>query len=72
LLRLARARNAMPAASFESAARSIDEVGRMLHGWRSAVEGRAVDVGARSEPLEEVALGSAHDAARGLAYEGLS
>ncbi len=72
LLRLARARNAMPAASFESAARSIDEVGRMLYGWRSAVEGRAVDVGARSESADEVVLGNAHDATRRPAHEALS
>lgn len=40
LFRLARERNAMPATSFETAARGVDEVGRMLHGWRSAVEGK--------------------------------
>ena len=42
LLRLARERNVMPGASFEAAARGVDEVGRMLHGWRAAVEGKEV------------------------------
>lgn len=38
LLRLARERQAMATSSFEHAAVAIDEVGRMLHGWRQAIE----------------------------------
>ncbi len=34
LLRLAHERNALPDRTFEGALRQIDEVGRMLHGWR--------------------------------------
>ena len=41
LLRLARRRNVMPAAGFETAVRGIDELGRMLHGWRVAIGERS-------------------------------
>jgi hypothetical protein len=34
LLRLAREANVCPFNVFESAARGLDETGRMLHGWR--------------------------------------
>lgn len=37
LLRIARTRNVMPADRFETAMRGVDELGRMLHGWRAAV-----------------------------------
>jgi hypothetical protein len=37
LLRIARTRNVMPADKFESAMRGVDELGRMLHGWRVAI-----------------------------------
>ena len=40
LCRLARQVQAMPARSFETAMRGIDEAGRMLHGWREQVRGR--------------------------------
>lgn len=47
LLRIARTRNVMPADKFETAMRGVDELGRMLHGWRVAigerVPGDAVD-----------------------------
>ena len=36
LFRLARAANVMSPRGFESAARGVDEVGRMIHGWREA------------------------------------
>lgn len=39
LLRIARATGVCPHTTFESALRQLDEVGRMLHGWRSAVGG---------------------------------
>ena len=35
LLRLARAANVMSGRGFESAVRGLDEVGRMIHGWRA-------------------------------------
>lgn len=41
LLRLARGAQVCPATTFESALRSIDEAGRMIHGWRSAIEPEA-------------------------------
>jgi hypothetical protein len=41
LLRLARTRSVMPAAGFETAMRGIDELGRMVHGWRVAIGERA-------------------------------
>lgn len=34
LFRLARGARVMSARGFESAARGVDEVGRMIHGWR--------------------------------------
>lgn len=37
LLRLARRASACSASVFESAMRALDEVGRMLHGWRTAL-----------------------------------
>ncbi len=37
LLRIARTRGVMPAAGFETAMRGIDELGRMVHGWRTAL-----------------------------------
>jgi hypothetical protein len=37
LLRLAKQREVMANKSFESAMRQIDEVGRMLHGWRQSL-----------------------------------
>ena len=39
LFRLARAAKVMPARGFESATRGVDEVGRMLHGWRQSLRG---------------------------------
>lgn len=45
LLRIARSRKVMPEAGFETAMRGIDELGRMLHGWR-------VTIGEREAPLE--------------------
>jgi len=38
LLRLARAQGHGTARSFERAARDMDEVGRMLHGWRTGAK----------------------------------
>jgi hypothetical protein len=38
LLRLARESNVCPFNVFESAARALDETGRMLHGWRKGEE----------------------------------
>ena len=40
LLRLARKTNATSRKAFESAMRRIDEAGRMIHGWRTAIGGR--------------------------------
>jgi hypothetical protein len=37
LLRIALARQALSKSHFETAMRSIDELGRMLHGWRTAL-----------------------------------
>lgn len=37
LLRMACARQVMPAAGFETAMRGIDELGRMVHGWRVSI-----------------------------------
>lgn len=37
LLRVARQENVMAARGFETALRGIDEAGRMLHGWREAL-----------------------------------
>lgn len=41
LLRIARTRNVMPADKFESAMRGVDELGRMVHGWRVAIGDRS-------------------------------
>ncbi len=41
LLRMARSRQVMPAAGFETAMRGVDELGRMVHGWRVAIGERA-------------------------------
>ena len=38
LLRIARARGITSAHGFESAMRAIDETGRMVHGWRQALD----------------------------------
>jgi len=38
LFRLARESNVCPFHVFETAARALDETGRMLHGWRKAEE----------------------------------
>jgi hypothetical protein len=40
LLRFARGRSALSSKTFEAAIRGIDEVGRMLHGWRQSLAGR--------------------------------
>lgn len=40
LFRLARERSVASAQTFESFMRRIDEVGRMLHGWRTSLAGR--------------------------------
>lgn len=40
LFRLARGANVMPRASFESAMLGLDETGRMLGGWRKALNAR--------------------------------
>ena len=37
LLRIARSTQACPAKTHEGACRRIDEIGRMLHGWRSGL-----------------------------------
>jgi len=37
LLRVAHARGVMPGHGFEAAMRGIDELGRMVHGWRVAL-----------------------------------
>lgn len=42
LLRLAQRARIEGRRGFETAMRGIDEAGRMLHGWRSTVAGRAV------------------------------
>lgn len=41
LCRVARTRGVMSARAFEKAMRDVDEAGRMLHGWRTSVGGRA-------------------------------
>jgi hypothetical protein len=41
LLRIARATGVAPAATCEGALRGLDEIGRMLHGWRESAGGRA-------------------------------
>ena len=41
LLRAAKTQNATTARGFESAVRRIDEVGRMLYGWREALKTRS-------------------------------
>ena len=46
LLRMARARQVMPSAGFETAMRGIDELGRMVHGWRVAIGEREAATGA--------------------------
>lgn len=47
LLRLAHGAQVCPMSTFEGALRGLDEVGRMLHGWRSSLRsGDAVDAGA--------------------------
>lgn len=46
LLRMARARQVMPANGFETAMRGIDELGRMVHGWRVAIGEREAATGA--------------------------
>lgn len=43
LLRMARTRQVMPAAGFEVAMRGIDELGRMVHGWRVAIGERTAE-----------------------------
>jgi hypothetical protein len=48
LLRVARSNKVMPARGFETAMRGIDELGRMVHGWRVAI-------GERSVPISEEA-----------------
>jgi hypothetical protein len=45
LLRIARAENVAAERTFESTMRRIDEVGRMLHGWRKHVESPAPPLG---------------------------
>lgn len=49
LLRMARARQVMPPAGFETAMRGIDELGRMVHGWRVAIGERAASVARQAE-----------------------
>ena len=39
LLRISKQRQVMANKSFESAMRQIDEVGRMIHGWRQSFQG---------------------------------
>lgn len=46
LLRMARAQQVMPAAGFETAMRGVDELGRMVHGWRVAIGEREAVTGA--------------------------
>ncbi len=41
VLRVAAGAGIMPRRGFESAMRSVDETGRMLHGWRRAIGERA-------------------------------
>ncbi len=40
LFRLAKAAAVMPGKGFESAMRGVDEAGRMVHGWRQAIDGK--------------------------------
>jgi len=40
LFRIARRGNVMPRRGFEVAMRGVDETGRMIHGWRKALEAR--------------------------------
>jgi hypothetical protein len=49
-LRVARSRGVMPAAGFETALRGIDELGRMVHGWREALSGRRKNAAPAEEP----------------------
>jgi len=46
---MARTRQVMPARGFETAMRGIDELGRMVHGWRVAIGERAVPVARQAE-----------------------
>lgn len=46
LLRMARAQQVMPATGFETAMRGVDELGRMVHGWRVAIGEREAVTGA--------------------------
>lgn len=41
LVRLARGSRSCPARHYELASRGLDEVGRMLHGWRKRLRGGA-------------------------------
>ncbi len=50
LLRMAQTRQVMPAAGFETAMRGIDELGRMVHGWRVAIGEREAATGAEEAP----------------------
>lgn len=43
LLRLARASQVCPAPSFEGAMRALEEIGRMLHGWRQTCGANPVE-----------------------------
>ncbi|MBI5362394.1 MAG: four helix bundle protein [Planctomycetes bacterium] len=61
LLRIARTRNVMPADKFETAMRGVDELGRMLHGWRVAIGERTAS-GERLVGSESVVSGDAVEA----------
>lgn len=50
LFRLARERGVASGQTFESFLRQVDEVGRMLHGWRETLEGRNPERPARGVP----------------------
>ncbi len=43
LLRIARQGNVMPKQGFERAMKSVDEAGRMLHGWREFLSSKPRD-----------------------------
>ncbi len=42
LFRIARSSSVMPSSGFETAMRHVDEIGRMLHGWRATLDAQEV------------------------------
>jgi hypothetical protein len=70
LLRIARTRNVMPADKFETAMRGVDELGRMVHGWRVAIGERMPSRWAL-DPAGDESASTASEAADGDAGAAL-